>query len=73
MVWTYPKIHDYCIWSSILLSEVLNNDPWNIDMQFRIQDGGRTALRYKITCDSLASQDLPIMYFKFKKVHLQGL
>ena len=38
MVWTYPtKIHEYCIWSSILLSEVLNNDPWDIDTQWRIQ------------------------------------
>ena len=37
VVWTYPKIHKYCIWSSILLSEVLNNDPWDIDMQWRIR------------------------------------
>ena len=73
MVWTYPKIHKYCIWSSILQSEVLNNDPWDIDMQWGIQDGGRRASRYKITCDSLASQDLPRMYFKLKIIHLQGL
>lgn len=52
---------------------MLNNDPWDIDMQWRIQDGGRTALRYKITCNSLAGQDLPRMYFKVKKIHLQGL
>ena len=42
-------------------------------MQWRVQDDGRTAVGYKITCDSLASQDLPRMYFKLKKIHLQGL
>ena len=67
------KFMSIAFWSSILLSEVLNTDPRDIDMQWRIQDGGRTALRYKITCDSSASQDLPRMYFEVKKIHLQGL